>query len=130
AGMRKSHVVDRAVAFLRKAQNGDGGFGQLRGGSSNAQSTSWAVQGIVAAGRKPSGFRRRGHTPLFYLRSLQQKDGSVRYSRASAQTPVWVTAQALDALTQKAFPLRPAPRAGQARARAATPGAGGAPPPS
>jgi Prenyltransferase and squalene oxidase repeat len=130
AGLRGSKVAGRAVAFLRAAQNGDGGFGQLRGGGSNAQSTSWAVQGIVAAGRRPSGFQRRGHTPLSYLRSLQQKDGSVRYSRASAQTPVWVTAQALDALEQKAFPLRPAPRVGSARARGAAPGAGAAAPPS
>ena len=120
-GLRKSKVARRAVAFLRAAQNGDGGFGQLRGGSSNAQSTSWAVQGLVAVGRKPAGFKRHGHTPLSYLRSLQQKGGSVRYSRASAQTPVWVTAQALDALEQKAFPLRAAPRA--ARARRATPSA-------
>jgi energy-coupling factor transport system substrate-specific component len=126
AGMRKSTVATRAVKFLRAAQNGDGGFGQMRGGSSNAQSTSWAVQGIVAAGRKPSGFKRRGHTPLSYLRSLQQKDGSIRYSHASAQTPVWVTAQALDALEQKAFPLRPAPHVGSAGARVA-PGGSGAP---
>jgi hypothetical protein len=120
-GLRKSKVARRAVAFIKAAQNGDGGFGQLRGGSSNAQSTSWAVQGLVAVGRKPSGFKRHGHTPLSYLRSLQQKDGSIRYSRGSAQTPVWVTAQALDALEQKAFPLKPAPRL--ARARRATPSA-------
>jgi hypothetical protein len=79
----------------------------------------------VAAGRSPGAFKRRGRTPLSYLRSLQVRDGSVRYSRVSAQTPVWVTAQALDALEQKAFPLAPAPRA----ARAPRPsGAGGAGP--
>jgi energy-coupling factor transport system substrate-specific component len=126
AGMRGSKVARRAVAFLKAAQNRDGGFGQLRGGSSNAQSTSWAVQGLVAVGRNPAGFKRRGHTPLSYIRSLQQNDGSVRYSRTSSQTPVWVTAQALDALAQKAFPLRPAPRVGSARARRANPGGGAA----
>jgi energy-coupling factor transport system substrate-specific component len=124
AGMRNSKAARRAVDFLRAAQNRDGGFGQLRGGSSNAQSTSWAVQGLVAAGRKPSGFKRRGHSPLSYLRSLQRGDGSVRYSRTSAQTPVWVTAQAIDAFTQKAFPLKAAPRVGSARARHASPGGG------
>jgi energy-coupling factor transport system substrate-specific component len=124
AGMRGSKVAGRAVAFIRAAQNRDGGFGQYRGGSSNAQSTSWAVQGLVAVKRKPSGFKRHGHTPLTYLRSLQQKDGSIRYSRTSAQTPVWVTAQALDALAQKAFPLKAAPRAAGASGRRA-PSAGG-----
>ena len=33
--------------------------------------------------------------------------GKVRYSRTSAQTPVWVTAQALAALARKPFPLAP-----------------------
>jgi hypothetical protein len=127
AGMRKSKVAGRAVAFLRAAQNRDGGFGQLRGASSNAQSTSWAVQGLVAVRRKPSGFKRHGHTPLSYLRSLQQKDGSLRYSRTSAQTPVWVTAQVLDAFEQKAFPLRPAPRSAQRATRPRAGGGGAAP---
>ena len=128
-GMRGSKVAKRAVAYLRAAQNRDGGLAQLRGGSSNAQSTSWAVQGLVAAGRKPGAFKRHGHAPLSYLRSLQQKDGSIRYSRVSAQTPVWVTAQALDALEQKAFPLAPAPRAARAHRPKPAPGAsGGAPP--
>jgi len=35
-------------------------------------------------------------------------DGSVRYSPTSAQTPVWVTAQALTALAGQPFPVRPA----------------------
>jgi hypothetical protein len=77
--------------------------------------------------RKPSGFKRRGHTPLTYLRSLQRGNGSFRYSRTSSQTPVWVTAQALDALVQKAFPLPAARRTARARARRAAPGAGTAP---
>jgi energy-coupling factor transport system substrate-specific component len=123
-GLRGSKVARRAVAFLRTAQNTDGGFAQMRGGSSNAQSTSWAVQGLVAAGRSPGAFKRHGRSPLSYLRSLQMRDGSIRYSRVSAQTPVWVTAQALDALEQKAFPLAPAPRAARAPRRSGGGGAG------
>ncbi|MEA2410896.1 MAG: energy-coupling factor transport system substrate-specific component, partial [Thermoleophilaceae bacterium] len=120
-GLRGSKQARRAVAFLRAAQNGDGGFAQMRGGSSNAQSTSWAVQGIVATRRTPDSFKRSGRSPLRYLRSLQASDGSVRYSRASAQTPVWVTAQALDALEKKAFPLA----AARSRAPARSPRVGG-----
>ena len=37
--------------------------------------------------------------------SLLAPDGSIRYSRTSAQTPVWVTAQALIALAGKTFPV-------------------------
>jgi prenyltransferase beta subunit len=109
AGRKRSPVVDRAVRYLRKAQRPDGGFGQMALSESNAQSTAFAVQGLVAAGRNPRKLRRT-RTPIEYLKSLQAADGSVRYSRTSSQTPVWVTAQALDALEGKPFPLRPAPR--------------------
>jgi energy-coupling factor transport system substrate-specific component len=110
AGRRGSSAVRRAVGFLRAQQNGDGGFPLNRGGGSNAQSAAWAVQAFVAAGHNPGSVRRRGRSPLDYLRSLVAPDGSVRYSRTSGQTPVWVTAQALTALAGKAFPLGPVRR--------------------
>jgi prenyltransferase beta subunit len=96
----------RAVSYLRRAQNLDGGFGQERGASSNAQSTAWAVQGLIAAGQ-PVAFVRRGgsRSPLGYLEALVAPDGSVRYSATGAQTPVWVTAQALTALAGRTFPI-------------------------
>jgi hypothetical protein len=40
-----------------------------------------------------------------YLRSMRRSDGSFRYSRRYATTPVWVTAQVLPALAGRAFPL-------------------------
>jgi energy-coupling factor transport system substrate-specific component len=109
AGRRTSPVVDRAVRYLRKAQRPDGGFGQMTVSESNAQSTAFAIQGLVAAGRNPRKMRRT-RTPIEYLKSLQAADGSVRYSRTSTQTPVWVSAQALNGLEAKPFPLPPAPR--------------------
>jgi energy-coupling factor transport system substrate-specific component len=108
-GRKSSPVVTRAIKYLRKAQHSDGGFGQMAVGDSNAQSTAFAVQGLVAVGRNPRNWKRT-RTPIEYLKSLQAGDGSVRYSRTSSQTPVWVTAQALNALEGKAYPLRPAPR--------------------
>jgi energy-coupling factor transport system substrate-specific component len=108
AGLRSSPGSSRAAGFLLAAQNPDGGYPQQRGGSSNAQSTSWAIQGLIAAGRNVNGVRRRGgRSPLEYLQSLVAPDGSVRYSRTSAQTPVWVTAQALTALAGRPFPVGP-----------------------
>ena len=102
-------MVDRAVRYLRKAQRPDGGFGQMSVSESNAQSTSFAIQGLAAAGRNPRKLKRT-RTPIEYLKSLQAGDGSVRYSRTSAQTPVWVTSQALNALEVKPYPLSPASR--------------------
>ena len=107
AGTRGGPAADRAVAFIEHAQNGDGGMGQFPGYGSNTQSTAWAVQGLVAVGRDPNSLQRGGRTPLGYISSLQQPDGSVRYSSASSQTPVFVTAQAIAALERKAFPLSP-----------------------
>ena len=39
------------------------------------------------------------------LKSLVSPGGSVRYSRTGAQTPVWVTAQVLIALSGRTFPI-------------------------
>ncbi len=108
SGRRSSAVVTRAVAYLRRAQNPDGGFPQQSGGESNAQSTAWAVQGLGAAGVNVGAVKRGGsRSPLAYLESLAAPDGSERYSRTSAQTPVWVTAEALTALAGKPFPIAP-----------------------
>lgn len=107
AGKRSTKTARRAASFLVGQQNADGGMPLSKNGRSNAQSTSWAIQGLVAARRNVDKVRRgSGRTPLQYLRSLQNSNGSVRYSRTSRQTPVWVTAQALAALARKPFPIR------------------------
>jgi energy-coupling factor transport system substrate-specific component len=101
-------AIKRAVRFIIKQQAPDGGFPLSPGGASNAQSTAWAVQALVAAGRNPNGVTT-SRSPLGYLRSLTDDSGAVRYSRTSEQTPVWVTAQAVLALARKPFPLAAAP---------------------
>jgi Prenyltransferase and squalene oxidase repeat len=93
-------LIARAITFLRRLQNRDGGFELTQGRGSDAQSTAWAVQAFVAAGRAPPA------KALAYLRSLRRSDGSYRYSRAHAVTPVWVTAQVLPAVLRKPFPVR------------------------
>jgi prenyltransferase beta subunit len=111
AGRSRRGAVARGASFLVRRQNADGGFPLTPGAGSNAQSTAWAIQALTAAGRNPNRVRRNGsRSPLGYLRTLVASDGSVRYSRTSAQTPVWVTAQALTGLARRPFPIR-APRA-------------------
>jgi len=108
AGARNAHVLGAAADYLIRSQNLDGGFPQQYGGESNAQSTAWAVQGLIASGRNPSALRRRSsRSPIGYLESLLAPGGSIRYSRTGSQTPVWVTAQALIALAGKTFPVGP-----------------------
>ncbi len=104
-------TTGRAVAYLRRQQARDGGFPSEPGGESNAQSTAWAVQGLLAAGVSPASLHRGGAvSPLQFLRSLTAADGHVRYARGTDQTPVWVTAQALMALDAKALPIAPVPQ--------------------
>ena len=114
-------TAQRAVSWLRANQNGDGGFGQFKGRDSNAQSTSFAIQGLLAAGAGGTTLSRA----RTYLVRLQRSDGSIGYSSSSAQTPVWVTAQALMALNGKPLPLAAVPRSKRTRAKAATDGSGG-----
>ena len=53
-------VTRRAVSYIRAEQNRDGGFPSLPGGASNAQSTAWAIQGLIAARVVVSRVRHRG----------------------------------------------------------------------
>jgi energy-coupling factor transport system substrate-specific component len=117
-------AVARAVGYLRGQQDRSGGFASQPGGEPNAQSTAWAVQGLLAAGVSPSSLHRGGAvSPLQFLRGLTAADGHVRYARDSDQTPVWVTAQALMALEGKALPLAPLPPRVSSGARQPTPAA-------
>ena len=98
AGVR-GKPIRRALVYLHRLQSRDGGFELTPGRGSDAQSTAWAIQAFAAA-RKPAP---RGS--LAYLRSLRRADGSFRYSKRYATTPLWVTAQVLPALSRRPFPL-------------------------
>jgi prenyltransferase/squalene oxidase-like repeat protein len=93
--------IRQALAYLETLQRRDGGFALVASSVSDAQSTAWAIQAFLAAGRSPP----KG--AFAYLGSLRQRDGSYRLSRRYATTPVWVTAQVLPALARRPFPLRP-----------------------
>jgi energy-coupling factor transport system substrate-specific component len=106
AGARNRRILGAAAGYEIRSQNLDGGYPQQYGGESNAQSTAWAIQGLIAAGYNPAAVRRRGsRSPIGYLESLLAPGGSIRYSRTGSQTPVWVTAQALIALAGRTFPV-------------------------
>ena len=99
AGGSAGRARRRAVAFIEREQNRDGGFASQPGADSNAQSTAWAIQGLLAVGLDPSSVHRAGRpSPVHFLSSLIAADGHIRYSRSSDQTPVWVTGEALMAM--------------------------------
>ena len=96
----RSRSIRLGLRYLRSLQRPDGGFALGPGRTADAQSTAWAIQAFVAAGRAPPPRAFR------YLAQLRQADGSYRYSKRYAATPVWVTSQVLPALARKPFPLR------------------------
>jgi prenyltransferase beta subunit len=96
----KSRAIARGLAYLRRLQQPNGGFSLVKGRAPDAQSTAWAIQAFLAAGKPP------GKRAFAFLATLRRPDGSYRYSRRYAVTPVWVTSQVLPALARKPFPLR------------------------
>jgi energy-coupling factor transport system substrate-specific component len=100
-------AIERAVRFIRRQQNRDGGFPSQPGATSNAQSTAFGIQGLIAVG-VPLGSLPHG-SPERYLNSLLAPDGHIRYSKALDQSPVWVTGEALMALAGKPLPLAAPP---------------------
>jgi len=92
--------IARAIRYLRTLQAPDGGSRLVAGRAPDAQSTALVIQAFLAARVMPPA------RSFAFLAKLRRADGSYRYSRAYATTPVWVTAQVLPALVRKPFPLR------------------------
>lgn len=102
--------VVKGVAYLRTTQAADGGWGY--GGESNASSTAFAIQGLLAAGEQveSAAYTRGKATPVTFLLSQQNADGSFK-----GFDPAFATNQAVPALAGRGFcetattPISPAP---------------------
>lgn len=57
-----------ATGWLTRAQNADGGFAATPGDDSSPDMTGWAMLGLESAGVNPLDVRRRGNSPVDYLR--------------------------------------------------------------
>ena len=93
------------LTYLRRHQRSNGGFVTGGSGAVNAQSTAWAVQGMLAVGADPATVREGGSSTLDYLATRRADDGHYTYSAESDQTPIWVTGQALAAVAGESFPV-------------------------
>lgn len=106
-------AVVQAVAYLQSTQGNDGGWG-FDPDASNANSTALAIQGLLAAGEdvEAAAYARAGVTPIAYLLSIQQPDGSF-----PGFDPAFATNQTVPALAGKTLcnapvtPLRAVPAA-------------------
>jgi energy-coupling factor transport system substrate-specific component len=113
--LRNSQVALDGLGYLRKHQRSGGGFS---GGSGvvNSQSTSWAVQGMIAVGADPTQITAGDASGLDYIAARQAPNGHYSYSQSSDQTPVWVTGEALVAASGDSLPIAPPPRQPQSKA--------------
>lgn len=102
SGVHAAGRLAKATAFMHHVENRDGGFPLQPGEESNAQSTAWAIQGLIAAGEPPS---EGGRSPIDYVESLVASNGSIEYAKGVVQAPVWVTGEALAALARRPLPI-------------------------
>jgi energy-coupling factor transport system substrate-specific component len=58
-----------ARGYLERAQNRDGGLPSTPGRSSSVAITGWAMLGLEASGRNPLDLRKRGRSPISFLRA-------------------------------------------------------------
>ncbi len=105
-----SPAIKNAMSYLKRCQEDDGGFSSgndWMSNGSNASSTAWVLQGLIAAGANPSGVQwiKGGNNPISYLLNLQNQNGWYNWKAEVMASPVTTTAQTIMALTQKPFPV-------------------------
>ena len=99
AGRSKDDAVTSGISFLKKSRRAGGGWGFGSGGA-NAQSTALAILGLKAWGAISSS------AALTWFDGARGAGGSIRYQQGGAsQTPVWVTSQAVLAMSGRSLPL-------------------------
>lgn len=105
-----STAITQGLAYLKSAQNGDGGFAYALDGSapgpSDANSTAYAVQALLAAGEEVRGgaWQVGNAGPLDYLLSLQQADGGFAWQAGGAAN-LLATQQVIPALLGRVQPI-------------------------
>lgn len=92
-------AIAKAVAYLHANQGEDGGWG-FDPAESNASSTAYVVQALLALGENPeaAAWQKSSVSPVAYLLSQQEPDGSFK-----GFDPAFATNQALPAIAGRTF---------------------------
>ena len=112
AGPEVTEAETKALKFLHKIQDPDGGFPEFATEhESNVASTAWATQGLWALKENPETWtQNQGLEPLDYLESMQQEDGHIRYRASEEANGVWMTAYTAPAFAGVSWPIPAPPR--------------------
>jgi len=106
-----STTITQGVAYLKAAQNDDGGFPYSPDSpwstASDANSTAYVIQALRAASEDLTGpaWSKGANNPLSFLLSLQLANGSFAWLPGGAGNQL-ATQQAVPALLGRTFPLR------------------------
>lgn len=102
AGVSRGKRVNSALRFLQSAEAVGGGFSF--GGPPNAQSTSLALMGLNAYPNASSS--AVALSAVKWLKSCEERSGRFDYQpRVARQTPIWVSAQSVLALSKRRLPI-------------------------
>jgi prenyltransferase beta subunit len=107
-------VEQTAFAYLKQAQDSNGGFPEEPGNSEpNVASTAWVVQAMWSAGINPETWSTHSglttEEPLGYMASMQQEDGHIRWETSSEENGVWMTAYVTPAFAGDPLPIPAVP---------------------
>jgi hypothetical protein len=90
SGIENSDAARICLAFLRGAQNADGGWGYRPGTASRVEATCWAVLALWESSQQSPEGQVRVRGALDFLRTTQLADGSWPVAQ-DEQTGCWVT---------------------------------------
>lgn len=109
-----SAPVKKALNWLKTQQNKDGGFPFVTpsayGTDSDASSTAWVIQALLAANQDIEGktWVKAAVTPMGFLMSLQNANGAFNYQSIVPGDSLIATYQAVPALVEKPLPYKAA----------------------
>ena len=101
-----SHIIS-ALNYIKAPQNSDGGFpsNPSYDALSNHSFTSWILWALKAAGVDKSAWTQGSNTPLSFLASYQNQDGSFKWEAADTTMYPTTAADAVIAMAGKTLSL-------------------------
>lgn len=100
-------AITNAVAYFAASQNDDGGFTYQKpsdfGTDTDANSTAYVIQALLAAGEDLSAWAKEGITPIDALLVLQKENGAFQWQAAFPDDNFLATSQAIPALVGLSF---------------------------
>lgn len=101
----QDQVIVNALNYLHTTQKTDGGFAYDVNASSDGASTAWVLAALNKLDIDLATWNQGENTPLSFLNSLQQADGSFLWLPSDTQGSSMVTAYALLAILDKSYPV-------------------------